>query len=210
MGLIYQATNKINGKSYVGQTKFTIEERQLTHIANSKKSKSYFHKAVRKYGFENFKWETLYTCEDKYLDFMEEFFIRAFNTFESGYNLTTGGEGGYIRSEKTKKLISEAAKKRTGKKNPFYGKNHSKKTKQLLSIKCKENANPGSFWKGKKMSKEHRKNIGLGQVGEKNGFFGKSHSQETRQKIREARLGSTHSIENRRKMSEAHKRRNKK
>ncbi len=31
MGIIYQATNEVNGKSYIGQTKFTIEERKITH-----------------------------------------------------------------------------------------------------------------------------------------------------------------------------------
>ena len=37
---------------------------------------------------------------------------------------------------------------------------------------------------GIKLSEEHKKNIGLGVKGEKNGMFGRKHSKETRKKIR--------------------------
>lgn len=36
-------------------------------------------------------------------------------------------------SEETRQKLSEAAKKRCGEKNPFYGKTHSGETKELLS-----------------------------------------------------------------------------
>ena len=63
-GLIYKATNKINGKSYVGQTIFTLAERIDGHIksATKKDSPYHFHKAIRKYGEENFDWETICNC----------------------------------------------------------------------------------------------------------------------------------------------------
>jgi hypothetical protein len=48
------------------------------------------------------------------------------------FTLKTKGYG-YCCHECKKKKISEAAKKRTGEKNPFYGKTHSEKTKKEIS-----------------------------------------------------------------------------
>ena len=55
-GYIYKITNLVNGKSYVGQTIRTIEERWKQHIKDSKGNKDdfYLHRAIRKYGKENF------------------------------------------------------------------------------------------------------------------------------------------------------------
>lgn len=57
---IYKFTNKINNKSYIGQS-IDIEKRRKTHIqrafCNTKGNKEYnktFYKALRKYGVNNF------------------------------------------------------------------------------------------------------------------------------------------------------------
>lgn len=34
MGIIYKITNSINGKVYVGQTKYTVQHRIAKHIRN--------------------------------------------------------------------------------------------------------------------------------------------------------------------------------
>lgn len=51
--------------------------------------------------------------------------------------------------------------------------------------------------------KQSRSHIGL-QVGDKNGMYGKKHTEEARKKQREASLGKHPSDETRKKMSEAH------
>lgn len=61
MRIIYCYTNKINNKKYVGQTN-NPERRQREHKSNAfnEKSVNYgsvFHKALRKYGWENFNYE---------------------------------------------------------------------------------------------------------------------------------------------------------
>jgi hypothetical protein len=73
-------------------------------------SKSYFHNAIRKYGKEDFKWEIL--KENANLD-DEKRLISEHKTHDEGYNQTEGGEGtiGNIRSDETRKKLSEAAKK---------------------------------------------------------------------------------------------------
>lgn len=90
-GIIYKITNKVNGKSYIGQTRYTLEFRWRQHI--HKKDNTYFHNAIRKYGPENFTLEVLEECSTSNLNEREIFYIAKYNTFKEGYNLTTGGDG---------------------------------------------------------------------------------------------------------------------
>lgn len=90
-GYIYKITNKVNNKSYIGQTRYTVEFRWRQHI--HKKDNTYFHNALHKYGIENFTVETLEECEANLLNEREIFYIAKYNTFKEGYNLTIGGDG---------------------------------------------------------------------------------------------------------------------
>ena len=93
-GFIYKITNKVNGKSYIGQTRYSVEFRWRQHI--HKKDNVYFHNALKKYGIENFTIETLEECDYKDLDSREIFYIAKYDTFNSGYNLTIGGSGNRV------------------------------------------------------------------------------------------------------------------
>ena len=60
---IYMYKNKINGKCYIGQAK-DFNKRHKSHLCSSKNSKlrdyNYpIHKAIRKYGIENFNIKIL-------------------------------------------------------------------------------------------------------------------------------------------------------
>ena len=57
--LIYKVTNTVNGKSYIGQTVQPMNVRKGGHLysAFQQNSNFYFHKALRKYGKENFEWK---------------------------------------------------------------------------------------------------------------------------------------------------------
>lgn len=90
-GFIYKITNKVNGKSYIGQTRYTVEFRWRQH--KNKKDDSHFHLAIQKYGADNFTVETLEECEVENLDSREIFYIAKYNTFMEGYNTTIGGGG---------------------------------------------------------------------------------------------------------------------
>jgi len=114
--IIYLAKNKINKKVYVGQTIQKLERRiaQHKHLSKKNKSNSYFHNALKNYGFENFDWFILKQCEcQEYLNKSEKEFISYFksNLKENGYNLTDGGEHP-IFNEETKRKMSISAKKR--------------------------------------------------------------------------------------------------
>lgn len=91
LGVIYKATCLITGKSYIGQTIKSLEERKREHY--KAKDNFPFHLALKKYGPENFNWEIL---EDKILpqdlDEKEIYWIEFYNTYCQGYNATRGGD----------------------------------------------------------------------------------------------------------------------
>lgn len=96
-GKIYKYTNLINGKTYIGQTKQSLEQRDYKHITQLNDN-TYFHRAIKKYGRENFSLELV---EDNIpLDLLNEkeiYYIDYFQSFYTtgkGYNLTQGGAWG--------------------------------------------------------------------------------------------------------------------
>lgn len=136
---VYKATNTINNKSYIGVDS-RWPHRKSTHKNESKStSKLYFHRALRKYGFDSFTWEVLYECESR-ADIMdaERFYIKLFNTFgENGYNSNIGG-GGMTGSNHTAASREKISK---GKKNnptrAWLGKSRDEETKKKISEKNK-------------------------------------------------------------------------
>ena len=101
--MIYLVTNEINGKQYIGFTNKTLNERRKNHIKSSKNGKTHFYNALNKYGIDNFKWEII---DENGMYDMEKYYIKKYNTFKSGYNMTLGGSGGdtiSMKSDKEKK-----------------------------------------------------------------------------------------------------------
>jgi group I intron endonuclease len=90
--IIYKATNLVNGKSYIGQTCRTLEERIYEHWVGNP-GNGYFQNALKKNGIEGFKYSILDNSEDRgQLNLKEEFWINFFNTpAPNGHNLRTGG-----------------------------------------------------------------------------------------------------------------------
>lgn len=56
-GVIYKYTNKINGKIYIGQT---INEKRRLNQHKKSSENSLFHRAIKKYGWENFEYKVLF------------------------------------------------------------------------------------------------------------------------------------------------------
>lgn len=114
--IVYLATNLINNKKYVGYTTKSLDERKKTHYykSRSENNKHYFYLlpiAIRKHGFDNFKWEVLFETDSlEEVQKKEIYYIKLLKTITpNGYNLTEGGNGG-IQSEHTKMKISKSVK----------------------------------------------------------------------------------------------------
>lgn len=99
--LIYKITNILNGKLYIGQTTKTLDQRIQTH-RNSMVSMvdTHLYNAMRKYGWDNFKFEEIATAQDKgTLDELEAYFINMYDTIRNGYNMAPGGVYNPMSSE---------------------------------------------------------------------------------------------------------------
>lgn len=169
-GYIYLFKNKINQKCYVGKTT-NLTTRYNSHV-NAINRKSYLQKAITKYGIDNFEFNILehIQCDDtaqlnKKLSELEIYYIEKYDSYNTGYNCTIGGEGtsGAKLSDKTKIAQGEAKK---GEKNPAK----SKEVKQKISNTLKE------YFKEhgpNKITEEGRKKLRNNMLGEKNPMYGK-------------------------------------
>jgi len=175
--LIYKATFP-NQKCYIGQT-VDFENRKSSHKSCSfnENNVSYnypFSKAVRKYGWENIKWEILNENlpNKEHMDMWERLwiFVENSNDPKFGYNITIGGEGlghgedhpnfgkpvnlGNKFSEEHKKKLSIA---KIGKPSNSKGKPRTEETKQKMRKPRSE-----EFRKkltGRKLSEEHKRKL---------------------------------------------------
>lgn len=136
---IYKSVNRLNGKVYIGIDK-NWPSRRYAHKSKAKLDCGfYFHKAIRKYGWDNFEWHVIYQTKDNmHVKNMEIFFIKECNSFVRGYNQTIGGEGtlGKKQSEKNKK--EQSIRRSTSNKNSKWYNNGKENT-------LSEN-HPGESW----------------------------------------------------------------
>ena len=84
-----------------------------SHNLNHRCYNCHFYRAIRKYGIDHFFVRELEMItgtnknEVKYqIQELEKEYIIKYNSFESGYNSDSGGRGGKVVSDETKKLQS--------------------------------------------------------------------------------------------------------
>lgn len=174
MGTIYILKNKINNKSYVGQTIRRFVKRLLQHLRSNR---SFIDRSISKNGIENFEQYVFSGIPEMLLDYFESELIQRLNSLHpNGYNLTSGGNSNKHLSEELKRKLSESNKgKNVGSKNGMYGK-------------------PGTML-GKKFSEDHNRKISESKAG-------KQLSDEHKKKISESHKGRFPSEESKIKMSE--------
>ena len=152
LGIVYMAINKINGKIYIGQTVKKLSSRKHEHINHAMIGRYTmpFHKAIRKYGGEEFDWFVLECCDSKdEMDEMEFHYIMQYRTYTDGYNATLGGDGTHgvaytdERREKAKERIyNSPIYGKCGNDHPMFGRKHSDETRFKISIKVKGKNHP--------------------------------------------------------------------
>ena len=81
-------TNKLNGKSYIGQSR-NIEKRFERHRYTKDTP---LGQDIQKYGVENFIFEVLEECKEEELNQKEIRHISARGTIYNGYNQQPGGD----------------------------------------------------------------------------------------------------------------------
>lgn len=135
---IYYLRNNYNGKMYIGKSN-NIKRRIREHIYS--KDDLYIHRALRKYGIDNFTIGILELCSKENLNEREIFYINKYKTLQKGYNLTSGGEGlgNYVLSERHKNILKNIQSKKTYaynlSTNEIINCNSAKELSELLNIK---------------------------------------------------------------------------
>ena len=162
---IYKVTNEINGKIYIGSHK--TKDLNDNYMGSGK----YLIQAIQKHGTENFTKEILYvfdTPEQMYAkeaEIVNEDFIAETNT----YNLKAGGFGGFDYINKNKL-------------NSYPDRRDKDLNKLKLARKQIEKLKQNPEWRKKRSIKisQAMKNHYKTSQGH---FFGKKHSEETKEKL---------------------------
>jgi len=130
-GQIYSVICTITKQRYIGLTTQTLAKRWKEHITEAKRNPSTkLHRAIAKYGSHNFNIRVIE--EDIQLDKLserEQYWIEEFDTFNNGYNLTTGGETSKTIHEDVKEKISDTML------GVSKSENHTNKVKETLTEK---------------------------------------------------------------------------
>lgn len=165
--IIYQITNKVDGKIYIGQTIQELSKRIKSHFTDKSSHCTYLRRAINKYGRKNFEIKIVSTCKSpEEMNLKEAYYIEFFNSLApNGYNLDSGGNNKKI-SEITKKKMSHA---------------HMGKKRKPFSDEHRLNISRAHF--GKSLSQKHKQSISLATRGSKNPNYGKKRSSETNEKI---------------------------
>jgi hypothetical protein len=171
---VYIHTFKTSGKSYIGYTHYTVAERLHKHYLNAISGiDSKFYRAIRKYGLIDIKTRILLECDTQDAATQSEvFYIKKYDTFKHGYNMTLGGDGGNVckmlSPKKLKRYLKLRSEATIGHKNP----NYSGFTDSEIIEEAVRFYNKCESFSIKKWTK-HSKNIGLPQIYTKFRFNGK-------------------------------------
>ena len=164
---IYKITNLVNGKVYIGQS-VDIYERWAEHKYNmsyTKYQNILLYKAFHKYGIENFSFDIIDYCVPEELNEKEIYYIKEFNSWV-GYD-EAWGYNMTIGGE---------------------GNNGAVRTQEWNNKIAQSNKGHIPWNKGIRYSCPI---ISQKLQGENNPFYGHHHTNETKEKIRKARLGKT-------------------
>lgn len=175
MNEVYLVTNTVNGKQYVGVTSKGYLNRFNQHVreAYGNTHNSLFHQALKKYGKLAFSIQLIEeNISDNDIKDKERFYIKKYNTFylnHHGYNMTEGGDGmsGYCHTVDTKNRISKTLQ------GHIFPKERNLKIKKAML--------------GREYKPEWRDALSRSRMGrfggENNPFYGKHHTDTTKQKI---------------------------
>jgi hypothetical protein len=151
--IIYKTTNNVNGKIYIGQDYYNNPKYFGSGLI--------IQRAIKKYGIDSFKKEILERCKtQEELNEREIYWIAFYNSCDKkiGYNISHGGQGGYLCKNCPEKLRGEN----------YYLNKLSEKDREIHLNTYRRGVN---YWKSKgfKTIEEIEKYI-------ENNYKGKNHS----------------------------------
>lgn len=148
MAIIYKITNDINDKVYIGQTSQTLMDRWNGHCKGNvgkyqqlKDCKGKFsgnlHRDMMTYGVDHFSIEEIERCTQEEKNEKEKYWIKYYNSYEDGYNSTTGGGVKIIKGDLSPVLKEKNELDRMLEEYQIIKDEYEKKQKELLPYKRK-------------------------------------------------------------------------
>lgn len=215
---IYAIKNTINGKLYVGSAK-NLKKRFLRHMSDLRRgvhSSIKLQRSYDKHGLHCFEFivlEYIENCDD--LLVIEQGWIDSLNTIKCGYNIAPANGGDILSNhpnrleiiERIRKGVHDTLSRMTeterkykfgnrGSANGMFGKTHSEKVKQNMRDRTVTEETRRRMSEGRKKffveNPDARKRLSddaSKRTGEDNPFFGKTHSDHTKNLISKANLG---------------------
>lgn len=204
---IYCIINKNTGKKYYGSSS-KIEERINGHISELNSNKHHnilLQRSWNKHGSGSFDFQIIEITNFENLKDLLRLEQKYIDENKNGFNLAPANGGDIISNHPNKKEIlkrrsntlnskiknmSKDERKlkygKSGPKNGMFGKTHTdevrKKLKQINSTP-KEYLRKPKKWTEEGLNK--LRELARERTGENNGFYGKTHSDETKEKIRQ-------------------------
>lgn len=215
MYYVYSITNIVNSKVYIGIT-CDVRRRWYHHLwglRNNRHTNVKLQRAFNLYGEKNFEFKVLVKSDCSFEDIaeLEIEYIAKYDSYRNGYNQSLGGDGTnkVLVSDEVKKKISESLRGNTH----ALGIKRSDKTKKLMSDAMKNcsdmqerkirghllftalwsdpnfrdkmyNVHKGNAYNlGKHHSEDVKEKISLSHLGENNPFYGKHHSDATKKEL---------------------------
>ena len=191
---IYKITSH-KGSVYVGQS-IDINRRRRSYKNLKCKAQIRVYNSLKKHGWDNHKFEVIQECKEEELNDLEVYYMELHQSLnsKSGLNLRGGGTN-LAHSEETKRKISEANKGRKLTEeqikklsNALKGRVCSEERKKQISlmlskrIHTEESKLRASLTHKRRFSESE---WSLKFTGDKNPFYGKKHTEETKNKISE-------------------------
>jgi group I intron endonuclease len=175
--IIYKTTNLINGKIYIGQSKYNENIKQYSGSGTLIKA------AIKKYGVSSFRKEILEHCCLDTLNDRESYWVNKLDAMNPaiGYNLKSGGNQNITFSKESKLKMSKSAK---GKPKKTMSEEHRRKLSEWQKGKPKR---PHSEITKKRMSEAWKTRIPSTKT--------YTHSEETKRKIGNSNKGKIRSEE---------------
>lgn len=174
---IYMWTSP-SGKSYIGQS-IDLTKRKNRFINNQyDKSQKKLKYALNKYNISTWKYQVLEYCEIDRLDEREIYYIKLYDTFIHGYNMTKGGMGtlGHKMTEEGKEKNRQVQKERI----------HTELERQKKSESLKR-----AYKDGRKKANPDTSHLHTDEIRDKRAksLIGRILSEETKKKISDAHKG---------------------
>ena len=170
-----------NGKRYIGLTSQDVKNRWGINGYNYKTQ--FVYNAILNYGWDNIEHNIVAeNLSQESANELERGLIQKYNTMNPmyGYNCTSGGDSLFTVTEETRKKLSESHR---GQKLSEYAK--QRLYEAHFNVPRKEETKKKISKGRKKYLKEHK------PVGEKNPFYGKHHTEETKRQIAEKNRGNS-------------------